>query len=173
MLLARLAEQVRLDGPWRAPKAAEWDSETVATWLNKHTHTGGAKGFFELICEGVWAAQPADLSLLHFLFYVHSGGGLDMLGLDRRRRLAATASSAASQVVAEPARRPARRSAFASSHRRCDVIAHEPGDVTVERRQPTSVTPPRTIGAVIAAPPHAGGPHRLRPPAMPRAGATS
>ena len=77
--LDRMAKQVPLDAPWRAPKAAEWDSQTVATWLDKHTHTGGAKGFFELICEGVWAAQPADLSLLHFLFYVHSGGGLDML----------------------------------------------------------------------------------------------
>ena len=77
--LDRMAKQVPLDAPWRAPKAAEWDSQTVATWINKHTHTAGAKGFFELICEGVWAAQPADLSLLHFLFYVHSGGGIDML----------------------------------------------------------------------------------------------
>ena len=74
-----MAKQVPLHAPWDAPKAAEWDSQTVATWIDKHTHTGGAKGFFELICEGVWAAQPADLSLLHFLFYVHSGGGIDML----------------------------------------------------------------------------------------------
>ena len=87
--LDRMAKQVPLDAPWRAPKAAEWDSQTVATWINKHTHTAGAKGFFELICEGVWAAQPADLSLLHFLFYVHSGGGLDMLISHRRRRPAA------------------------------------------------------------------------------------
>ena len=27
----------------------------------------------------MWAAEPADLSLLHFLFYVHSGGGIDTL----------------------------------------------------------------------------------------------
>jgi len=77
--LDRMARQVPLDAPWRARKAAEWDGQTVATWLERHTHTGGARGFFELICEGVWAAQPADLSLLHFLFYIHSGGGLDML----------------------------------------------------------------------------------------------
>jgi monoamine oxidase len=77
--LDRMAKQVPLDAPWKAPKAERWDSQTVATWLARHTHTGGARGFFTLLCEGVWAAQPADLSLLHFLFYVHSGGGLDTL----------------------------------------------------------------------------------------------
>ena len=29
--------------------------------------------------EAVWAAMPADVSLLHFLFYIHSAGGLDLL----------------------------------------------------------------------------------------------
>ena len=27
----------------------------------------------------MWATQPAELSLLHFLFYIHSGGGFDSL----------------------------------------------------------------------------------------------
>jgi len=33
----------------------------------------------ELATEGVWAAEPADVSLLHILFYIHSGGGLNRL----------------------------------------------------------------------------------------------
>ena len=73
--LDRMARQVPLDEPWRAPKAAKWDAQTVASWLARNTRTGGARGFFQLVCEAVWAAQPAELSLLHFLFYVHSGGG--------------------------------------------------------------------------------------------------
>jgi monoamine oxidase len=77
--LDRMAKQVPLDKPWRAPKAAEWDAQTLATWLSRHTHTGGARAFFQLLCEGVFAAEPADLSLLHFLFYVNSGGGIDTL----------------------------------------------------------------------------------------------
>lgn len=77
--LDRMAKQVPLDEPWRARKAAEWDSQTVATWLSRHTHTGGAHSFFQLVCEAVFAAEPADLSLLHFLFYVNSGGGIDTL----------------------------------------------------------------------------------------------
>ncbi len=77
--LDRMAKQVPLDEPWRAPKAAEWDSQTAATWISRHTHTGGARAFFQLLCEGLFAAAPADLSLLHLLFYVNSGGGIDTL----------------------------------------------------------------------------------------------
>ncbi len=77
--LDRMAKQVPLDEPWRAPKAAKWDAQTLASWLSRHTHTGGARGFFQLVCEAVWAAEPADLSLLHFLFYANSGGGIDTL----------------------------------------------------------------------------------------------
>ena len=77
--LDRMARQVPLDAPWRAPKAAKWDAQTVASWLARNTRTGGARGFFQLMCEAVWATQPAELSLLHFLFYIHSGGGFDSL----------------------------------------------------------------------------------------------
>jgi monoamine oxidase len=77
--LDRMARQVPLDEPWRARKAAEWDAQTVATWLARHTRTSSAVAFFQLLCEAVWAAPPAELSLLHFLFYVHSAGGIDPL----------------------------------------------------------------------------------------------
>jgi monoamine oxidase len=77
--LDRMAEQVPLKEPWRARKAADWDAQTVASWLSRHTRTAGARGFFQLLCEAVWAADPADLSLLHFLFYIQSGGGIDAL----------------------------------------------------------------------------------------------
>ena len=33
----------------------------------------------ELAVKAVWAAMPADVSLLHLLFYIHSGGKLDLL----------------------------------------------------------------------------------------------
>lgn len=77
--LDRMARRVPLDAPWRAPRAEAWDRQTVATWIARNTATRGARDFFQLVCEGVWASDPADLSLLHFLFYVHSGGGIDTL----------------------------------------------------------------------------------------------
>jgi monoamine oxidase len=77
--LDRMARQVPLDAPWTAARAERWDAMTVATWLERKLHTGGGRAFFQLMCEAVWAVHPADLSLLHFLFYVNSAGGLDRL----------------------------------------------------------------------------------------------
>ena len=48
----------------------------------------------ELGIEAVWAAQPEDMSLLHVLFYIHSGGGLEML-FDTEAARSRTASWAA------------------------------------------------------------------------------
>ena len=62
-----------------APKAAEWDSQTFATWVGRNTRTEGARRLFELATEAVWAAEPGDVSLLHVLFYTHSGGGFNTL----------------------------------------------------------------------------------------------
>jgi monoamine oxidase len=77
--LDRMARTVPPDAPWRARKAKEWDRTTFGAWLAGNTATGGARELMRVVCEGVWATAPADVSLLHFLFYVHSAGGLDML----------------------------------------------------------------------------------------------
>jgi monoamine oxidase len=37
------------------------------------------RGLIQLVCEAVWAADPADVSLLHFLAYAKAAGGLDPL----------------------------------------------------------------------------------------------
>ncbi len=77
--LDRMAKKVPVDAPWEAPKALEWDSLSVAAWLNRKAKTAGGRAFIQLVCEGVWAAHPADFSLLHLLFYANSAGGIDML----------------------------------------------------------------------------------------------
>lgn len=77
--LDRMARQVPPEEPWAAPKAAEWDSQTFASWLRRNTRTAAARTMFELATQGVWAAEPGDVSLLHLLFYARSGGGLNVL----------------------------------------------------------------------------------------------
>lgn len=77
--LDRMARQVPLEAPWMAPKAAEWDGQTFATWIRRNTRTAAARSLFELATEAVWAAEPSDVSLLHILFYTHSGGGFNTL----------------------------------------------------------------------------------------------
>lgn len=77
--LDRMARQVPLDAPWRAPRAREWDRQTAWTWLRRNARTDGARALIQIGIEGVWAAHPGDLSLLHLLFYIHSAGGFDAL----------------------------------------------------------------------------------------------
>jgi len=75
----RLARKVPLDAPWEAPGANRLDGQTVATWMRRNVATRGGRDMLELSTEAVWAAQPEDMSFLHFLFYVHSAGSMEML----------------------------------------------------------------------------------------------
>ncbi|HKH14065.1 MAG TPA: flavin monoamine oxidase family protein [Solirubrobacterales bacterium] len=75
----RMAKRVPLNAPWLAPKAELWDSQTFETWLRRNVATSGARELFRILVEAVWAADAADVSLLHLLFYTHSAGGFDDL----------------------------------------------------------------------------------------------
>ncbi len=77
--LNRLFDRVHPDAPWDTPGAERLDAQTLWSWTRGATFTRGAREFIELVSEGVFAAQPQDLSLLHFLFYVRAAGGLEML----------------------------------------------------------------------------------------------
>jgi monoamine oxidase len=77
--LERMVKQVPADAPWTAPKARRWDAQTVASWTQRNMGTRLGRSLIGLACEAVWAADPADVSLLHFLAYCNSGGGLEVL----------------------------------------------------------------------------------------------
>ncbi len=77
--LDRMARRVPLDSPWTAPRAERWDGQTFATWIRRNARTRAARTLFEIATEAVWAAEPSDVSLLHVLFYTHSGGGFNTL----------------------------------------------------------------------------------------------
>ena len=69
----RMARRVNLTEPWRTPGAARLDGQTFETWIHRNLRTPAGRAYFHLTCEAVFAAEPADLSLLHALFYTHSG----------------------------------------------------------------------------------------------------
>lgn len=75
----RMARRVPLDAPWLAPKAELWDSQTFESWLRHNVATAGARDLLRIGVEAVWAADAADVSLLHLLFYTHSAGSFDDL----------------------------------------------------------------------------------------------
>jgi len=77
--LDRMAKRVPLVEPWTAHRAKSWDGQTVESWVRRNVRTRLAREMLRLGVRAVFAAETADLSLLHFLFYSHSGGLLDSL----------------------------------------------------------------------------------------------
>lgn len=77
--LDRLAKKIPLDEPWTAKNAAKLDSRTLESWIRRNVATAGAQDILRLGIASVFSAEAGDLSLLHFLFYSHSGGLLDSL----------------------------------------------------------------------------------------------
>lgn len=77
--LDRMARTVPLAEPWTAARATEWDRTTFAGWIRRNLRTRTGRDFMQIVAEAVWAAHPAELSLLHVLFYLHAGGGFDSL----------------------------------------------------------------------------------------------
>jgi monoamine oxidase len=75
----RMAARVPLEAPWTAPHAETWDTQTFETWIRRNAVTAKARSLLRLYSAAVFAAEPGDFSLLHALFYTHSGGGVDML----------------------------------------------------------------------------------------------
>lgn len=73
--LNRMAAKVDPERPWAQTELASWDGETLATWLRRNTKTPAARDMLRLAIEALWAAEPEDVSLLHVLFYIRSGGG--------------------------------------------------------------------------------------------------
>ena len=77
--LEALAATVPLDAPWDAPDARALDGQTVESWLVANMKTETGLRFWRAIVPAVFSAEADQMSLLHFLFYIHSGGMVDML----------------------------------------------------------------------------------------------
>jgi monoamine oxidase len=77
--LDKMAAQVPLEEPWKAASAHDWDGQTFETWKLANTTIEETRAVIDLGIEAVFAAEPRDLSLLHVLFYIHSGGSFENL----------------------------------------------------------------------------------------------
>ncbi len=100
-----MANEVPLETPWTAAQAVEWDSQTVETWMQAHIESAYTRAMLTLTVKSVFSVEPRDLSLLHLLFYIHSGGNLNQLiSVDagaQERRFHEGAQSIAERVAAQ------------------------------------------------------------------------
>ena len=77
--LDRMARRVPVNEPWSAAKAKELDAQTLETWLGRQVLTPATRSVCRTVLSGIFAADPADVSLLHALTYIRAGEGLDQL----------------------------------------------------------------------------------------------
>lgn len=77
--IERLAASLSASSPWAAPDAATLDRRTVASWLDRHVRTRGARALMEIAVRAVFSAEPAEISMLFFLSYVRASDGLEPL----------------------------------------------------------------------------------------------
>ena len=73
--LSALAREVPADAPWTAERAGEWDGQTLETWKLRHARSSGARFYFDLAVQSLYACEPRDISLLGVLSDVASSGG--------------------------------------------------------------------------------------------------
>jgi monoamine oxidase len=77
--LKRMAKRVDPEAPWDAPSARELDEQTLATWIRRTARTKTSREALAMVIRAVFGVEPADISLLHALFYAASAGGWDDL----------------------------------------------------------------------------------------------
>jgi monoamine oxidase len=155
--LERMARRIPLEAPWSAPDAERLDSQTFWSWMRRNVYTRAGRTMMEIAIEAVWAAEPADVSLLHVLFYTRSGSGLaSLLGTEggaQAERFVGGSQLIALRVAEELGdavrlSAPVRR------------IEHEPDAVTVQADGVTA----RGRRAIVAVPPALAGRIAYDPP---------
>ena len=78
-LLDDLADTVDVDQPWRTPSFSELDALSAETFFTAQTADTDTHRRLALAIEGVWCAEPREISLFHVLFYIASAGGYEQL----------------------------------------------------------------------------------------------
>ena len=74
-----LAATIDTAAPWQTSGARELDRQNVDTWIAASTGDTIARRFLRVLIPALFSAEAAEMSMLHFLFYVKSGQGLTRL----------------------------------------------------------------------------------------------
>ena len=105
-----MAATVPVDAPWNAPNAAEWDSQTLDTWVRDENLTPEARDLVVLAVQSVFSAEPRDLSLLYVLLYIATAAGdfnllIDTAGGAQEKRIVGGSQEISLRMAKELGRR--------------------------------------------------------------------
>lgn len=75
LLLNQMAADVPAGAPWTAPRAGEYDPQSVESWTQANIKTEEARDLLSLAVRGVYGEEPSHVSLLDLLSQVTGVGG--------------------------------------------------------------------------------------------------
>ena len=113
--LDQMAATLPLGEPWNAPKAREWDAQTLHSWLLGRISSPSAFALAKLVIAALFTAEADELSLLHVLAYIRSAGEirylLDVAGGAQELRFVHGAQEIANRLAARLGARKVRLNA--------------------------------------------------------------
>jgi monoamine oxidase len=147
-----LTRKISLDAPWTVRGARELDQRTFGDWIRRNVPDRRTAAIAKVAFESVFAADPDEVSLLHALYYMQSGGSFDRLtrneGGAQQDRVTGGVQALAEGLARDVERAGGELFFSAPVHR----IVQREGSVVVEAEGRT-VTAAR---AIVAVPPPLG-----------------
>jgi monoamine oxidase len=145
--LDRMAKHVPLETPWTAKRAQEWDSRSVAWWLeHSGIRTEIGRDLFEMAVRGLFTGDLNDVSLLHLLFLVRGHGSIETLfsieGGSQENMVEGGAASIAQRVADALGDAVRLNAPVRSITQRNDRVLVEAGDLTVSAHNAVVTVPP-------------------------------
>ncbi len=74
--LEMMAKKIDNPNPWNSKKAQRYDGQTLASWQRLNIPSKPVRELMNVAIRTICGAEPDELSLLHFLYYIRSSGGL-------------------------------------------------------------------------------------------------
>ncbi|HEX8206912.1 MAG TPA: flavin monoamine oxidase family protein [Solirubrobacteraceae bacterium] len=72
--LNEMSKEVPVDAPWNSARAAEWDAQTLESWVRDNTQTERFRSLLPVATRPIFGTEARDLSLLFTLFYIAASG---------------------------------------------------------------------------------------------------
>jgi monoamine oxidase len=154
--LDALSRSVPLDTPWLASGGTELDRLSLGDWLRRKGFSPTTRLVFDKITWATLGAVADDISLLYFLFYIHSAGGLEQrtgtLGAAQDSRVVGGPQQMATRLAERLAHRVLLGHAVRSIGQNVRGATIEADGLTVRARKVIIAMMPRDTGRIAYAP---------------------
>jgi monoamine oxidase len=155
--LDRMARRVPVEAPWTARRAAEWDSRSVAWFLERSgIRTTLARDLFDSAVRGLFCGDLNQVSFLNLLFLIRSAGSINALSSIKdgyQENLVAGGAGAIARRVADDLGAAVRlRKPVRAITQHDDYVVVEARDLEVSARRIVVAVPPALALEVAFAP---------------------